>query len=392
MNESIDIHSKNKGRSDNLKNKMIFGRKLFRFLFKLFCTIGLAFMIGYWLYKFVIEDRDVGVVDYELMEKAKDVEYPIPAFCFKDPFIEKNLKSYGSSINREAYIRYLKGELYNDELAKVDYENVTLNLDDHFSLAEVRLSNGSRADLRSTQLKHKNIFNGIFNNGEFFKCYAPKLSKDIIENAQEVGFLYRKHSLLDDVQSTTGLPRGTPYYVEVSIHYPGQFLLDTSKTIQDTLKQFNSKRIVVDISSIEILKRRKKRRHECFENWRSFDEMVLDKHITAIGCRAPYHLSDSDYPICKNEEDLRRSRYKFDEVRMKYYPKACWRMSKLDYSRIFGYTHSINVFLSINMSVKVELVKILTILELTGGRSTKLPAKILSTVFSSIFQNQLVPL
>ena len=39
------------------------------------------------------------------------------------------------------------------------------------------------------------------------------------------------------------------------------------------------------------------------------------------------------------------------------------------YSLIFGYTNSIKVFLSINISVNVELVKILTTLELTPGKS-----------------------
>ena len=43
------------------------------------------------------------------------------------------------------------------------------------------------------------------------------------------------------------------------------------------------------------------------------------------------------------------------------------------------------VFLSINMSVNVELVKIRTIFELTGGKSTSDPANIRSIVCSSIF-------
>ena len=43
-----------------------------------------------------------------------------------------------------------------------------------------------------------------------------------------------------------------------------------------------------------------------------------------------------------------------------------------------------SVFRSINMSVNVELVKMRTIFELTGGKSVRLPEKILSTVFSSI--------
>ena len=58
----------------------------------------------------------------------------------------------------------------------------------------------------------------------------------------------------------------------------------------------------------------------------------------------------------------------------------------LQYSFILGYTYSINVFRSINISVKVELVKIRTIFELTGGRSIRLPAKIRSTHASSILQ------
>ena len=32
-------------------------------------------MVGFWFYKYEVEDRDVGVVDYESLEKA-DVELP----------------------------------------------------------------------------------------------------------------------------------------------------------------------------------------------------------------------------------------------------------------------------------------------------------------------------
>ena len=56
----------------------------------------------------------------------------------------------------------------------------------------------------------------------------------------------------------------------------------------------------------------------------------------------------------------------------------------LQYSFIFGYTHSIRVFLSISMSVKVELVKMRTTLELSGGRFSRHPEKILSTASSSL--------
>ena len=48
------------------------------------------------------------------------------------------------------------------------------------------------------------------------------------------------------------------------------------------------------------------------------------------------------------------------------------------------------VFLSINMSVNVELVKMRTILERTGGKLSRLPANILSIACSSMMSNELV--
>ena len=165
------------------------------------------------------------------------------------------------------------------------------------------------------------------------------MKRDIIENAQEVGFYYRIRELLDDEEDS--YRRGSSYDVDVSIHYPGQFLLDTSKAIKFTFGVFDkrgyilhrARDLIVDILSIEILKRRKNRRHDCFKNWRPFDETVLNKHIMTIGCSAPYHPLYKDFPTCNNEDDIRRSAYKFNEVRLMYYPKACWRISKLDYSK-----------------------------------------------------------
>ena len=309
-------------------------------------------MIGYWLYKFVIEDRDVGVVDYKLMENAKDVEYPIPSLCFLDPFIEKNFKNFGSSINRTSYKSYLKGEFYNDELAKVDYENVTLNLDDSFLFAEVRLSNASNK--RKIQLKHRTIFNGIIYEEDFFKCFAPELNKNDIENVRKIEFYYRKQGIIEDLHSV----RGNASKVWISIHYPGQFLLAINKKARHSLQLYNNYSNLVKIASIELLKSRKKRSHDCMENWRWFDEMVLHKHITTIGCRSPYHLPYKDFPLCDNTDDIRRSAYKFEKVRMVYYPKACWRISKLDHFW-FKFNSSINSYWSIKVHYP-EDVKIVT--------------------------------
>ena len=52
-------------------------RKKFTFCFRIVCIIVVLFMIGYWFYKYEIEDRDIGVVDYVSLEDAKYFDFPL---------------------------------------------------------------------------------------------------------------------------------------------------------------------------------------------------------------------------------------------------------------------------------------------------------------------------
>ena len=58
---------------------------IFRYLFKAFLTVCVMCMVGYWFYKFEVEDRDIGVVDYVWLRDATEVKYPAASICFRDP-------------------------------------------------------------------------------------------------------------------------------------------------------------------------------------------------------------------------------------------------------------------------------------------------------------------
>ena len=115
-----------------------------------------------------------------------------------------------------------------------------------------------------------------------------------------------------------------------------------------------------------------------------------DCKINKTGIRVfMYLLAIQDQPTIKSIIPTFLNLTLIPTLRTQSHPsfKFTWNSSpcfSLQYSLIFGYTYSINVFRSINMSVKVELVKIRTILELTGGKFVKQPAKMASIVFSSI--------
>ena len=65
---------------------MVFhGREFFKLICSSICIFGAVLMVSYWFYKFGIEDRDIGVVDYISFEEANDIPRPNLAICHRDP-------------------------------------------------------------------------------------------------------------------------------------------------------------------------------------------------------------------------------------------------------------------------------------------------------------------
>ena len=138
---------------------------------------------------------------------------------------------------------------------------------------------------------------------------------------------YNKTSLISD-----GLagPFGLELVMYLNVHHPNQFLLEVSDSRYDNLRNTEGGRYFL-INNFEELRRRNSRNKRCSEDWRFYDDLVWKKHIKTKGCRAPYHGPYESYPICNTREDIKESTYDFDEVRKKYYPKACHRISKIDF-------------------------------------------------------------
>ena len=99
-------------------------------------------MIAYWLYKFEVEDKDVGVVDYVKIEDSLeweklDIKLPVVSVCILQPFLETRLMELKPPIDPIAYHLYLDGSEtvdcpFDANLTYVDYSHVTLRLFDYW--------------------------------------------------------------------------------------------------------------------------------------------------------------------------------------------------------------------------------------------------------------------
>ena len=273
-------------------------------------------MVGYWFYKFQIEDRDIAVVDYEQWDET-EVDLPIAGICVANPFLEENILAVFPEFKETTYLKHLKGDIWDDEYDGIDYAKSTLDLNEYLLSVGIVFRNGSRAQILNLHNIFGVIFDGVYHQGAFVKCFAHRLQQQI----KEITYAFNRTRMFAEFEDSV-----SPYRrVLVSFHYPRQFLL----TLGNYYGINTSKFTTVAFGDIEVLKARKTRKRNCMENWMSYDDFVLRKHIAEKGCVPPYHTSHHSFARCQNETEVKAYLYDYIQARSNYYPLACSRMTKI---------------------------------------------------------------
>ena len=111
----------------------LLGRMTIKMCFTTICFSVVVTMVSYWVYKYEVEDRDIAIVDYTSIRKIENTILPVPTSCFKDPFIEEELKKSNKILNitknlvrRHSFLDHLKGNVFEVKYNDIEYKNVTL--------------------------------------------------------------------------------------------------------------------------------------------------------------------------------------------------------------------------------------------------------------------------
>ena len=109
----------------------------------------------------------------------------------------------------------------------------------------------------------------------------------------------------------------THHEFEIFLHYPGQLLrsLETGKYAWDPWEQTGVYSMRFKINSVEVIKRRNKKRKPCNEDWEHDDDGILVKHTNSIGCRAPYQNPSNQIAICNTKEKIAAARFSISSAR-----------------------------------------------------------------------------
>ena len=101
-------------------------------VFKLVCIVVTGIMVGYWILKF-LNNEDTISIEYISVNEQEGNMLPEISICIEQPFLDEELQKIGHDLNGVKYLQYLKGDLgMNDTYKKINYNQVTLNLDSFF--------------------------------------------------------------------------------------------------------------------------------------------------------------------------------------------------------------------------------------------------------------------
>ena len=302
-------------------------------IFKALCVLAAFFMVIFWVFKFQ-ENEDVSAISYASYETDRNIIYPELSICITEPFIYQNvLWTWPGNDSLKNYRSYIAGRSkFRKEYEQVDFFNVTLNIFDYVQNVRLYMRNvNAPKPLICKTLGHcpyvkfKNNFNGL-SNSMILRCFGFEVN---LKTARDVKALHVsfKRTLGDAFRT---LLRSGISYIHLAIDYPGQMLKNT-ENYQPVWKNQNSSQFLdITSSSIEILRRRNKNNEPCLADWRSFDETALRIHHDTVGCRPPYHQSDT--PVCITETKLNESRYEINEIGNIYLPPPCEEISNIAFT------------------------------------------------------------
>ena len=205
---------------------------------------------------------------------------------------------------------------------RINYSYVTINIFDYIESSYWSFKNNATIIETSTPLsleqKEKLIFNN-FNgfvawNEFFYKCFefivppygdinlfAIKFSNNIYVNGERI----------DQLRS--------------EIHLPNNFLFPGVATrwtwpVKTKVSRYSD---TAFIKRIDIVLNRKTKLQECNEQWADYDNWVINKHITEIGCRSPYQKASGYHEVCENQELMAQFKLYQDITSRKNYKIPC---------------------------------------------------------------------
>ena len=268
-----------------------------------FLCASAAFMLTCWCFYKYVKDDDVSLVNYKRYHDDKDSIYPSLTLCFNNPFLNDKLESVGEGINTTTYSKFLEGLHWDNRLVRINYDDVTIDIDKYIDGVRIVLANGTVYD-NNNYPRDKMYY--ISMRSSSVKCFSfdpPFLTNVGIEYLvvamKNSIFPQGSRPMHHDFNPSSGKGGG----FEVRFHFPRQvFRSDfTAKWIWESLGHNASRKWVgmtFKLKNVEVLKRRSKSSPPCNSEWQQDDQKIMETITSSTHCKPPHWNTSTDQNIC----------------------------------------------------------------------------------------------
>ena len=251
------------------------------------------------------DNKSTSLVDFKRFHETEIDNYPDFSLCIGGIWNTEKLKETYGIEDVERYAKFLRGEVWDENLLQIDYDEVTVNMTElvnGMSLwMDIFLKPPAYTWNRNSLIMESHISQLQTPDA---KCLSLTLSPKTIEKLNrpidrvEISFQSRNSSLY-------------PLY---ALHYPEQGIMGNFYLDNDFDKAsfgFDSLgRKTFLINMIEIIRRRNTHEEPCQESSDKNDQYVIKKLMESVKCKPPYMKNEVEFrhlEVCNNSNDMKQT-------------------------------------------------------------------------------------
>ena len=301
---------------------------IIKWAFKVICMISTFILIVRGIERYLENDDVTKIQTPTYKDDGIDI-FPAISLCFEQKFDDFAFEKLGMNITGENYKKFLIGEHFDKRMLDIKYNDVTFNISDIMLDYYVEFKNGTgvRHDFDEVRpnMEWKAPYSSFswVNWGSFVKCFTLEITN---VNVQLVSWDFDRNIFPNGIRPRVGS-------FSVLFHYPNQ-ILDSMNTIT---RQWSPKTenenywMDFNVLGMDVFHRRYiPTLDNCIQDWKQYDSLMLEKHITAIGCKAPYQKTINDWPICDSQEKMRDTKFPIRTGHI----SPCRTIEKVDYQGV----------------------------------------------------------
>ena len=262
--------------------------------FHFICVLATVVLSTKCIYEYFLNEN-ISLVEYQSFQEFGRSGYPSISMCILNPFVKEKLQKHGPGINISSYVMFLNGSLSDESLAAIDYDEVTISLNDFVNWYWIQLSNGTRL--------HIPLHNYVSLRGDTSKCITVDVP--FIKNELLLGFgMIIKNSIFANGKRPKNYHFSKMEGLFIALHYPNQMLIASTPWLYKWKPRLKKDNYIMQfrVKSITVVNRRDQFRSPCIDDRTGYDQYVRNSIMKEQGCKPLYWKSKLDIAECNSEK------------------------------------------------------------------------------------------